>query len=643
MTFHQFAYRNVIRNIRIYAAFFMASFFSVFVFFIYSMLMFHPEIENGFLGNVPIIWMVVAEVILVVFSWFFIFYSMKAFLEARAKEFAILLHLGMERKQLSRLIFLETIIIGSISILLGIIFGYAFSKFFFMIVREILMLEDLPLYLSWEPFLLTIAVYFSAFILISVFSVHFSPERKVIDLLNGYKNIQIDVDFTRKKAILGIVLILGGYVLALLTTRSTMIIFSVFIPFLIIFGTYLFFTDTTQYFVDKVKNRKLIYWKKSRMLPLAEQTFVLKNNGKMFFVMTIVTTMAFLSIGLLATLSSYTSQYDKLNPLGLIYKGHIDNPKEHEHISSIVAELEDKELSYNLTRFTVLKQTSSFTKFEVEVFKESDINNLLFSYGYPLVRLARGEAMFIPYSEDSIKELSKKRVETVLLENDVEITIDQVYPELIFPSSIVSLNSIIVSDVDFRRLVKPYNIYPHVEPGYHLFTFDIPQWMEAENIAVALQQEVSEEYLKEEYKLPYYFENAGLNYSYILSTYSLFTLVGLLVAAVFLLAAGSFIYFKLHTSLEAEKKKFDVLKRMGISNNELKSLVTKLLFPQFFLPWGIALCHSLFAFFALQNIMKNFANVSIVKEVVFAFVFLIIIEIIYFNLIRWRYIAHVRD
>ncbi|HWL13423.1 MAG TPA: FtsX-like permease family protein, partial [Ureibacillus sp.] len=263
--------------------------------------------------------------------------------------------------------------------------------------------------------------------------------------------------------------------------------------------------------------------------------------------------------------------------------------------------------------------------------------------GYPMVRLRAGEGMFIPYTKDSIKELSKKTVETVLLENNLPITIDQVYPNLIFPSSIVSLNSIIVSDRDFRKLVKPYSGYPDAEPGYHLYTFDIPQWIDAEDVGVALHQEVAEEYLKEEYRLPYYFENAGLNYSYILSTYSLFTLVGLLVAAVFLLAAGSFIYFRLHTSLEAEKKKFDVLKRMGITNKEMKSLVTKLLFPQFFLPWGVALLHSMFAFFALQNILKNIANISIVKEVIFAFIFLIIIEVIYYNLIRWRYIAHVRE
>ena len=244
MTFHQFAYRNVIRNFRIYAAFFMASFFSVFVFFIYSMLMFHPEIDDGYLGKVPIGGLVFAEMILVLFSWFFIFYSMKAFLESRAKEFAILLHLGMEKRQLSKLIFLETMIIGSLSIACGILFGYAFTKFFFMIVREILMLEQLPLYLKWEPFVLTIAVYFSAFVIISIISVNFSPERKIIDLLKWYQSSNIDDQYSKKRAILAIVLLGISYVLALLTNRVNFYPFVVLLPILITIGTYLFFIYT---------------------------------------------------------------------------------------------------------------------------------------------------------------------------------------------------------------------------------------------------------------------------------------------------------------------------------------------------------------------------------------------------------------
>lgn len=379
------------------------------------------------------------------------------------------------------------------------------------------------------------------------------------------------------------------------------------------------------------------------MLSIAEQTFILKNNGKMYFVVTMVSAAAFLCIGLLAALSSYTSQYDKLNPLGLIYKGHIDNPYEKQHITSIVNELEQKGLSYHLTRFEVKKQTSSFTNYEVEVFRESDINSLLFSYGYPMVQLESGEGMFIPYSEESIKKLSKRTVHTVLKENNVPITIDRVYPKVIFPSSIVSPNSIIISDEDFLRLKNPYSGYPRVEPGYHLFAFDIPQWLEAQNVGLDIYRQVQKEYEKNRYGLPFYFENAGLNYSYVLSMYSLFTLVGLLVAGVFLLAAGSFIYFKIHTNLDSEKRKFDVLKRMGITDGEIKRLVSAQLFPQFFLPWGVAMVHSIFAFLALQNLLKDIANISIVKEIVFAFSFLILLQIIYFYLIRWRFIAHVKN
>ena len=68
MTFRQFAYRNVVRNRRIYAAFFMASVFSVMVFFLYSMFLFHPTIEDRFIQEIAIMGMGAAEIILFIFS-----------------------------------------------------------------------------------------------------------------------------------------------------------------------------------------------------------------------------------------------------------------------------------------------------------------------------------------------------------------------------------------------------------------------------------------------------------------------------------------------------------------------------------------------------------------------------------------------
>ena len=621
----------------------MASFFSVFVFFIYSMLVFHPEIEQGYLDGFSMLAMVLAEVILVLFSWFFIFYSMRAFLHARGKEFAILLQLGMERRQLTKLIFLETMIIGIASSLVGILFGYAFSRFFFMLVREILSLPSLPLYLSWEPFLLTLSVFLSAFIVISYVSVIFMPDAQIMKYLKGSLLKETNYQYSKKKAILGLLLIVIGYFLAIVNVTKIFIIMPIVIFLLIIVGTYFFFTDTLLFFLDLYKGKRNFYWKKSRILSVSEQMHLFKHNAKIFFTVCIVSTLAFISVGLLATLSSYTSQYDKMNPIGMIYKGQLDNPYENEHITSLMMELEQTGLSYQLTNFVVKRQTSSTTSNIVEVFKESQINQLLFSFGYPIVHLQPGEAMFIPHSDEAIGELRNTVVKTTLVENNVNITIDQVYEHLIFPSSIVSKNSIILNDEDFEKLQVPYNGIYNVESGYHLYTFDINNWTATDEIGVGLYQAVSTESLKnDKYSLPYYYENTGLSYSYILSTYAFFTLIGILVVAVFLLAAGSFVYFRLYTNLANDTMKFEVLRRIGLTDKEMKKLITRQLLPQFFLPWGLALLHSTVAFIMLQYILKDIYNLTIVRELIIAFCFFIVIQIVYFFLIRWRYIVHLK-
>lgn len=621
----------------------MASFFSVMVFFIYSMLLFHPGIQRSSVGEISLLGMSIAQITLVVFSLFFLYYSMNAFLEARSKEFGILLHLGMEKRQLNILVFLETMLIGSGSIFVGILFGYSFSKFFFMIVREILNLQSLPLYLSWEPFVLTITVFTSAFVLISFISVYLMRDRKVLDLMYGYEGMELKSSYSTLRAIYALVLIGTAYMLALFMSKVTFFSVAFIIPLIATVGTYYLFTDTFLLALDAIKKSKKRYWRRYRLLSIAEQTHVMQANANMYFVVTLVTTLAFLSVGLLATMSSYTSQYDKLNPLALVYKGDIDNLYELKHISSLLYQLEEKGLSYHLTGFVVKRQTSSYTQNEVEIFRESDVNSLLSSFGYPFVNVEPGKAIFIPHSEEALKRLKSTVVETRLIESDVPLVIDSVYPKIVFPSSIVSVNSIIVSDEDYAKIKRPLNGHAANDSAYHLFTFDVAQWIETKDISLGIEELVAKEKLNSmEYNLPFYFENAGLNYSYIIATYSLFTLLGLLVAAVFLLAAGSFIYFKLHTGLDREKRKFDALRRMGLTDSEMKRLVTRYLLPQFFLPWGVALLHSIFAFIAIQAILKDIVDLSIVKEVVFAFSFFILIQVVYYLLIRWRYISHVR-
>ncbi|BAQ10142.1 ABC-type antimicrobial peptide transport system, permease component [Bacillus sp. OxB-1] len=639
MIFRQFAYRNVVRNSRIYAAFFMASVFSVMVFFLYSMLLFHPSIENRFVQEIAKSGMITAQIILYIFTLFFLFYSMRAFLQARTKEFGILLHLGMAKKQLHRLIFIETMIIGTGSILAGTFLGYMFSKFFFMIVKNIVMLPALPLYLSWKPFALTVGVFLSLFVIISWVAPIFIRTGQVADLLQH--EIGEADGYSPARAYIGILLLVLSYTMAALTSHSIVIGLLFLLPPLATIGTYLFFTDSLPMVLHKIRRRKRLYWHHFWLLSISEGVVRLRENARMFFIVSIVSTIAFMSVGILASLTSFASQYREMHPLGLVYKSEIGNELEGEHMKRLVRELHEEEIEYSLVKFDVLEQKSSFTNNSVRILKQSDIDLLAGSFDYEAMDLEKGEALFLPPSISSYEQLADRRVQTVLEESGVQVEIVGAYPHHLFSAYSMGMNAIILNDVD-------YNIVADSGPAKELkaftyYAFNVPEWQETKNVGLLIEARATDSFLSgTSDQLLYSFENPGLNYSVIRTTFSLLLFIGLLLAAVFFLAAGSFIYFRLYTSLDRDRKQFDVLRRMGITDREVKKVVNRQLIPQFFFPWGVAFAHSSFAFLSLQVIWDALAEISIVKELTIVLAGFAVMQVLYFYLIRWRYLVHIK-
>ncbi|MFD2880189.1 FtsX-like permease family protein [Paenibacillus rhizoplanae] len=68
----------------------------------------------------------VSKWVIYVFSFFFVLYSMSAFLQSRKREFGLMMMHGMTVRQLRRMIFLENMIVGSGATLSGIGLGVIF-------------------------------------------------------------------------------------------------------------------------------------------------------------------------------------------------------------------------------------------------------------------------------------------------------------------------------------------------------------------------------------------------------------------------------------------------------------------------------------------------------------------------------------
>lgn len=641
MTFRQFAYRNVVRNRRIYAAFFMASVFSVMVFFLYSMLLFHPTIEDRVVQGFTFVGMVAAEIVLFIFTVFFLFYSMRAFLQARSQEFGVLLHLGMEKRQLNRLIHLETMLIGIVAIGVGTVLGFTFSKFFFMIVREIVMLPALPLYLSWQPFALTIGAFFSVFIVISIIAPVFIKTGNVVDLIRGESDQEDQYTYSKFRGYMGIVLLGLSYALASLTSNAIVIRLFILLPPLATLGTYYFFTDSVPYFLQKISKNRKLYWKKSRLLSISSGIIRLRENAHMFFIVTIVSTIAFMSVGTLASLTSFASQYREMNPLGLVYISDAQNEQEGEHTGQLVEELNEAQIDYSLTKFEVLEQVSSFSNSTVNILRLSEVNALANDLGFLAIHLNEGQALFLPPTSSSFQNLNERVVYTELEKSQVKVKIEGAYPYQLFPAYSVGRNVIVLNESDYKRVHS--SMLGDMPLSFNYYAFHIPEWQKTKDIGLSINDTIAESFLLESNTaLSYSFDNPGLSYSIIRMTFSLLLFIGLLLAGVFFLATGSFIYFQLYTTLEQDRKKFNVLRRLGLTDKELKNIINRQLIPQFFLPWGVAFLHSSFAFLSLQVIWDALAEISIVKELTIVLIGFTVLQVMYFYLIRWRYLAHIR-
>lgn len=640
MNFQQFAVRNVIRNRRTYAAFFMASVFSVMVFFLFSMLFYHPSIENRFLREIAVIGMGISEVILYWFTLFFLFYSMRAFLQARAKEFGILIHLGMSNKQLHRLIFIETMLIGFASIIVGLFLGVIFTKFFFMLVREIVVIPSLPFYISWKPYALTIGAFLSSFLLIAWIAPRFIQKAPITELVQEEGEKERADDYSTVRGIAGIGFILIAYIFAFFTKDFHILALFFYLPPFLLIGTYFFFSDSLPMIFQWLRRRKTFYWRHFYLLSMTEGIIRLKENARMFFIVTVVSTIAFMSVGVLASLTSFASQYRAVNPLGLVYKSDMNNPYEWVHIQSLTEELAQEEIDYTLLRFQVYEQQSTKTGLPVSIVEEGVMNELAKLSGYDYVPLQRGQARFIPPTAHAYETLKDERSETFLEPIHLPVQIAGAYPNTLLPAYAFRTNAIALNETDFRYLQRET---PNVLPNrYTYYAFHIEDWEATKNIGSVIETTTEQIRQKgQHFNLPYTFDNPGANYFVLRMTFSLLLFIGLLLAGVLFLAAGSFIYFRLYTSLERERQEYEVLKRLGMTTKEFKKVVNRQLIPQFFFPWGIALLHSIFAFIALQAIWDALAEISIVKELTIVLIGFTLLQYMYFYLIRWRYLDHV--
>lgn len=124
-----------------------------------------------------------ASLISMIFSFVLILYSVGNFLKNRSKQFAILNIIGASKKQFTKLIFLENMILSAVALFLGIILGIIFSKLFLMIAQSLIDGLNLYFYFPVKALIFTIILMGGLFFVVALLAPVIMRKKKVIDLL----------------------------------------------------------------------------------------------------------------------------------------------------------------------------------------------------------------------------------------------------------------------------------------------------------------------------------------------------------------------------------------------------------------------------------------------------------------------------
>ncbi|MFC4401488.1 FtsX-like permease family protein [Gracilibacillus xinjiangensis] len=632
MTFRQFAFNNVRRNARQYLSYFFSCMFSVAVFFIYAVIMYHPEIDgHEFRANVQRGIMSV-EVIIYSFSFLFVLYSTSAFIRSRKKEYGLLMTLGISKRQLSGLLILENTIIGIISIISGVLAGLIFANIFIMGFSQILGMEGtLGFYIAPKAVVLTVISYFIMFELNSLIVVWTLRTNAVMELFRGAKAPNKVPKFSWLLSIIGIGLVISAYYLAATASLMTIFYRMFIILLLIIPGTYLLYTQFSVALVSLLKRRKSLYLCKTNLLTISDLNYKLRDHARLLFFVTILSAVSFTASGVLySAFQSAESEASAYIPNDLSYLSKGENiAKMDSETTKVIEAFQENNLDYNLVE--VERTRAQITNMNNETW----IHLISYSDYKKLAKLT--DAAIQPlHNEQQTLIMLPHLMTTNSLSLPESITVQSQNHQIqlhsvAIPATVNDIYQIGYTTVVADAIYEQFAIVAEPDEIYKYVAFSIKDWVKYTDIVEEVSDKLDTEIISN-------IDSKADFYNVMKTTLSHTLFFGLFISVLFFLAAGSILYFKMYQDLDKDIEQYKALYRIGLTTKEMKKIATRQIAYLFFIPFGLAVLHSSFAYKALHNMLAS----SILLPSITLIIGYLVIYAIYFFFIRGLYIAKIK-
>lgn len=618
MTLFKLARRNMARNFFQYFLYFGSMIFSVLIFFTFVSIQYNGEAQEAAANSIKINTVFqTASIVLLIFVAIFIWYSNSFFTKRRKMEIGLYELMGLRKKQIGWMLFYENLILGLMSLAIGIFVGILLSKFFIMILMK-LMDSSVTVHfsISLPAVLETIIVFLFIIVTASLYGCRLIYGLQLVELFHGEKKGDRAPKVSLFQALLAIVLIGSGYWLALQNLKSPVWqlghpVVALTILFCMIAGTYLLFRSLTVFFLKQMRKRKSVYYKGTNVISIAQLFYRMKGNARVLTVIATMSAVTLISVGTSYSFYYKAGEWTKNNfPHSYEYVIPTDQQDGAEQLlrKALRADGNQHKVTSHATvsalslNVQMLEGDSGAAEFQI--ISDASYNQLAAQYGQnDRMHLSGNEAIMLAkfYNKEFKKSYIGHNGRLGSFESyekgGKKTFVHYVgYERAEFSCS----TTVVVSDTMFQKLSKvnkPLILNQvDVSDQEHLGQVDD----QFTNAMLNLEKKFSEK--NAQYYGVFSFYSI---YHATMAAYGLMMFMGAFLGLIFLLATGSIIYFKQLNEAAQEKSQFAILEKVGLTNREIRGTIAKQVAFIFVLPLVIGILHSAIALGALSRMIDD--------------------------------------
>lgn len=576
MTFRDVVIKNFKGSFHKYLSYFLSSCFCIMLFFMNATIMLNKDMASEDELDVISFIFPITMVAIALFSIFFINYAHSAFIKGRNKEFGIYISLGVNSKDIRKLINMESMIINFTSLLIGIGVGVLFSRLFQMIILSLFDVKNIKYYLDYSPFLITITVF--VFIFATVMARTFLKMRKLdISSLLAEVRSSEGRKYSKRDPIfggLGLILMACSVVFLVIIANKEKLNSNPLVLMTYMAGSFLgvfLVLSNGGNLILHILGRSRFYHK--NLLTFTQLHYKFNQNKKIIFILSVLSTM---TIFLVASPFSLLSLSETIAEMAKNHLEYVETDTINVLPKSTLDRIlsDDQIVSNSTVKFIYLstKKASSELSDCKPIIAVTEYNNLTDSKE----KLQKGQALNIGLDwmpgNQGIEPGSKHELYAGSDKFTFEFTDSHKGNWITDMNTFSSASIVVINDIDYGKILE--KITNQNIGYYHLINFK--NWKKSNDIVNKLRLALGENDLKPIYILD--------NYTNLRNAYSVFLFVSTVMGIMFFVAGGSVLYFKQFTELSEARVTFKKLFKIGITDKEMRGIIGKELFIVFFFP-----------------------------------------------------------